>query len=743
VVGSESTLAQMKQAATFVSWGCEAVWTIDGGNDTPRLVWENATGTLITNLPAYGGSGTSNNPYLISNGNDLQDLSLTTCHWDNHFQLTADLDLTGVAMTPIGTRAKPFSGTFDGNGHTIVNLTIDLPGASYVGLFGFADNAVDPDTIFNLGLINPNVTGNVIVGALAGSLRNGGLSGCYTDGGSVSGNTSIGGSVGGLVGGNSAYESAFLNHTFNSVPFNLRDISTTGTFISLSDDETSNAIPIPFTFNFYGTDFSQLYVSSNGFVTFFLGKGSEYYGHAIPNPSNPNGFIAGYLVDLDPPEGGTLRYQTLGTVGSREFVIGFYDIQHWPSGNPVTFEIVLHEDTNDIELQYGSAPSNGDTHSVGIENFDGTDGLQIAFGDVSFANEGFLIMVDGEVNIVDGGVSDSYSTTMVTGNDYVGGLVGSNDGTISKSYATGMVDGDDRVGGLVGWNRDGTISDSTASGTVTGTGLNVGGLVGQNSVFINYSYATGTVSGGSVVGGLVGWNTSNGTISDSYSAGAVTGSSYVGSLVGYFSGTISNCYARGAVSGTTDVGGLVGLDDSGIYTKSFWNTTFNSPPLTGIGNGSDPNVIGVDDPNMQIAATFTDAGWDFVGESANGTDDIWDICEGTNYPKLSWQEPVVGDWVCPDGVFVEDLSVVADEWLLSLLEYDLAPPGRDGLVNWQDFAELQNSAWATGPPYDVAGFADQWLKIGTVYNDLAPNGGDGFFNLYDFSALAANWMAEI
>jgi len=64
-------------------------------------------------------------------------------------------------------------------------------------------------------------------------------------------------------------------------------------------------------------------------------------------------------------------------------------------------------------------------------------------------------------------------------------------------------------------------------------------------------------------------------------------------------------------------------------------------------------------------------------------------------------------------------------------------------VNWRDFAVLQNTAWAACPPYDVAGFAGQWLEIGTVYDDLAPDGGDGFFNLYDFSALAANWMAGI
>jgi len=40
---------------------------------------------------------------------------------------------------------------------------------------------------------------------------------------------------------------------------------------------------------------------------------------------------------------------------------------------------------------------------------------------------------------------------------------------------------------------------------------------------------------------------------------------------------------------------------------------------------------------MQMAQTFLDAGWDFVGETANGTDDIWWIPEGKDYPRLWWE----------------------------------------------------------------------------------------------------------
>jgi hypothetical protein len=40
---------------------------------------------------------------------------------------------------------------------------------------------------------------------------------------------------------------------------------------------------------------------------------------------------------------------------------------------------------------------------------------------------------------------------------------------------------------------------------------------------------------------------------------------------------------------------------------------------------------------MQTAATYLDAGWDFVGETANGTEDLWWIDEGRDYPRLWWE----------------------------------------------------------------------------------------------------------
>ncbi len=59
---------------------------------------------------------------------------------------------------------------------------------------------------------------------------------------------------------------------------------------------------------------------------------------------------------------------------------------------------------------------------------------------------------------------------------------------------------------------------------------------------------------------------------------------------------------------------------------------------------------------MQMATTFFDAEWDF--------NDIWAICEGTNYPRLQWQI-LPADFLCPDGVDFIDYSFFSSHWLMT------------------------------------------------------------------------------
>ncbi len=241
---------------------------------------------------------------------------------------------------------------------------------------------------------------------------------------------------------------------------------------------------------------------------------------------------------------------------------------------------------------------------------------------------------------------------------YTGSLVGRLQmGTVTGCYAQGgSVSGDRYVGGLVGQNEDfiwwpsmistRMISNCYSTGSVSGR-IFVGGLVGvnQDGTIIN-CYSTGSVSENWGVGGLVGYN-SQGTITNCYSTGSVAGRMDVGGLVGNNSrGTISNCYSIGGATGTTNVGGLVGSNFSGSVYKSFWDTQ-TSGQLTSAGGTGKTTV------QMQMLSTFTSTGWDFWN--------LWTICEGMNYPVFFWQIPV-GDFLCPDGVNFIDFAFFADHW---------------------------------------------------------------------------------
>ena len=140
---------------------------------------------------------------------------------------------------------------------------------------------------------------------------------------------------------------------------------------------------------------------------------------------------------------------------------------------------------------------------------------------------------------------------------------------------------DGSAGGLVGLNV-GTISASYATGNATGIGdFNyVGSLVGENSAAgkIRACYATGTATTGAIqsyTGGLVAIN--NGTIRASYATGNATSTgsnSYAGGLVGWNNeGSIVACYATGNATGTSGfTGGLVGNNSSsGTITHSYFD----------------------------------------------------------------------------------------------------------------------------------------------------------------------------
>jgi hypothetical protein len=278
-----------------------------------------------------------------------------------------------------------------------------------------------------------------------------------------------------------------------------------------------------------------------------------------------------------------------------------------------------------------------------------------------------------------GTISRCYSSGQVTGvsdSYYLGGLCGENwFGTISDCYATGSVSGINALGGLCGYSYFGMISNCYSSGQVTGKSISIdlGGLCGENGGgTISNCYATGSVTGLIDVGGLCGYNY-HGKISNCYSSGQVagrTGSDSLGGLCGATeSGTISNCYSTGLVTGDLHTGGFCGYNyHSGSFTGCFWNTQ-TSGMTDGISNmDPDPNgVQGKMTAEMKTLSTFTDAGWDFVGETTNGIEDIWLMPLRKDYPILNWQ-----------GMNFVDYSAFANAWLSTPVD-----------ANWNPLCDLK------------------------------------------------------
>ena len=118
------------------------------------------------NVLAYsGGTGEPNNPYKIGTAADWQMLMGTSADWTKKFVLTADVNLAGAALTPVGNSTIQFTGAFDGNGYIIRNAVINQPGSPYIGLFGYLGS---DGKIHNVGAENVNISGESYVGGLVG-----------------------------------------------------------------------------------------------------------------------------------------------------------------------------------------------------------------------------------------------------------------------------------------------------------------------------------------------------------------------------------------------------------------------------------------------------------------------------------------------------------------------------------------------------------------------------------------------
>lgn len=273
--------------------------------------------------------------------------------------------------------------------------------------------------------------------------------------------------------------------------------------------------------------------------------------------------------------------------------------------------------------------------------------------EVSVTVEGQTQIIGGLVGQNYGEISDCKSDSIVRGGSSIGGLIGATyegTGKISRCSSTGSVEGTTFAGGLIG-NGKAVVSDCYSHCDVTGAKY-TGGLMGSASGRLTNSYSTGTVRGDYNVGGLAGY--AYGKIDMCYSVASSYGQSNVGGLVGgiYLNSSISNCYSTGPIEGDFNIGGLVG-NNSGSIINSYSIGQVNGQNRVGglVGRGTASKVsecfwdintsgamdseggTGLSTSDMKYYYTYLWAGWDFMGDDLNGTEDIWYMPED-DYPKL-------------------------------------------------------------------------------------------------------------
>lgn len=181
----------------FKDWDFETIWDITDGEAYPRLRCMRTVKEITpAPYPAVSGFGTPESPYLVDRA---ETLALIKHEFSGCYKLVCDLDLTGAAVSPIGSDTAPFTGVFDGDGYAVSNFSV-ASAANYTGLFGY----VKEGEIKNLKIRDAEIlqTGiGYFTGALAGSLDHSSVEFCGADRVTVSGTEYTGGLAGRVYGG--------------------------------------------------------------------------------------------------------------------------------------------------------------------------------------------------------------------------------------------------------------------------------------------------------------------------------------------------------------------------------------------------------------------------------------------------------------------------------------------------------------------------------------------------------------
>ena len=355
------------------------------------------------------GSGTENDPYLILNPIQLNQMRNFLNQSGVYFKLMANIDLTefledenpSQGWQPVGTSSTPFKGVLDGNGKTISGLWINREFSDYVGFFGTLNG-----TVKNLTLKGSKVKGRNQVGFLSGSANNCTVENCKFEG-SSEGVSNIGGSIG----------------TSNTA--NLSNILFAGDITGTGDCVGGLVGKAEGNGNLKGCRLDGHQVNGVNYVGGICGKANSYN-------------ISNCYVDAD-----IIGIEYVG--GIRGYVFGGGSSNSYTRSQTINCgfngNIIGSNNVGGITgYSYGNVLIE---HCYSIGNFEGQDYIGGITGySKAYLNGGS----NGESKII-----STYYSGNILGNNNVGGIVGCQEGgEITTNYSSSTIIGATYVGGICG-----------------------------------------------------------------------------------------------------------------------------------------------------------------------------------------------------------------------------------------------------------------------------------------------------
>jgi hypothetical protein len=227
----------------------------------------------------------------------------------------------------------------------------------------------------------------------------------------------------------------------------IEDISATGTNLFLTDDSNAN-VALPFAFNFFGNTYNDMFVGSNGFITF--GAGSNVFVNGpIPSAALPNNALYVLWDDFNPGAGGAVLTETRGTAGTDlRQIVQWDNVPQFAAADANTFQAILHENGT-VEYRYGTISNvGGGDVTVGAENEDGTAATTV-----------------DDSTVVSG---TSQSARFVPGFSNCPSCAWQTDGCFADYTNDDGIDGDDVIAFFADWDSNNSCADVDGSEGVDG-----------------------------------------------------------------------------------------------------------------------------------------------------------------------------------------------------------------------------------------------------------------------------------